>query len=52
MTLELGTPVTYGEHEVGKYELSIEFRIKQLKQKMVNKTISTEELEELKILTA
>lgn len=52
MTLELGTPVTYGEHEVGKYELSIEFRINELKQKMVNKTISTEELEELKLLTS
>lgn len=52
MTLELGTPVTYGEHEVGKYELSIEFRIKQLKQKLVSKTITDEEKEELKILVA
>lgn len=46
------TPITYGEHEVGKYELSIEFRIKQLKQKLVSKTITDEEKEELKILTA
>lgn len=52
MTLELGTPVTYGEHEVGKYELSIEFRIKELKQKLVNWTITVEEKEELKLLTS
>lgn len=52
MTLELWTPVTYGEHEIGKYELSIEFRIKELKQKLVSKTITDEEKEELKILVA
>lgn len=52
MVLTEWTPVTYGEHEVGKYELSIEFRIKQLKQKLVSKTITDEEKEELKLLTA
>lgn len=52
MVLTTGTTITYGEHEVGKYELSIEYRIKELKQKLVNKTISEEEKEELKLLTA
>jgi hypothetical protein len=52
MTLTEWTPVSYGEHAVGKYELSIEFRTKELKQKIVSKTITDEEKEELKILTA
>lgn len=51
-TLKLWDTLSYGEHEIGKYELSIEFRIKELKQKMVHKTISDEEKEELKLLTA
>lgn len=50
--LKLGSTVIYWEHEVGKYELNIQYRIKELKQKMVNKTITEEEKEELKLLTA
>lgn len=51
-TLKLWDTLSYGEHEIGKYELNIEFRIKELKQKLVNKTISEEEKEELKLLTS
>ena len=50
--LELGAAVTYGEHEVGKYQIDIQYRIKELKQKVVDKTITEEEKEELKLLVA
>ena len=52
MTLIEWTPVTYGEHTVGKYEYSIDYRIKELKQKIVSKSITTEEKEELTLLTS
>jgi len=52
MTLIEGTPVVYGEHTVGKYELNMDFRIKELKQKLISKIITDEEKEELKILVA
>ncbi len=42
--------VSYGEHEIGTVEKSIEFRLKELKQKLVNGTITTEEKEELSLL--
>lgn len=52
MTLTEWTPITYGEHAVGKYELSIAFRIKELKQKLVSKSITDEEKEELSLLVS
>lgn len=42
----------YWEHEVWKCEKSIVYRIKELKQKMVSKTITVEEKEELQLLIA
>lgn len=52
MTLTEGSPITYGEHEVGKFEMSIEFRTKELKQKLVSKTITDEEKTELSLLVS
>lgn len=52
MVLTEWTLVTYWENEVGKYEKNIQYRIKQLKQKLVSKIITDEEKEELKILVA
>ena len=50
MALTEGTPVTYGEHTVGNYEYSVDYRIKELKQKIVSKSITDEEKDELKLL--
>lgn len=50
MTLTEGTPVHYGEHEVGKYEVSIEYRKNELKRKLISKSITDEEKEELTLL--
>ena len=52
MTLTEWTQVTYWEHEIGKYEFNIEYRILELKKKVLNKTITTEEKEELTLLTS
>ena len=52
MTLTEGTPVTYGEKEIGKYEYSMEHRIHVLKRKVLDKTVTTEEKEELQLLVA
>lgn len=49
-TISVGDTVSYGDIEFGKNELSIDYRIKELKQKVVNWEITQEEKEELSLL--
>ncbi len=51
MALTKWDSVCYWEHEVGKFEMDIEYRKKELKQKLVNKEINKEEKDELQLLT-
>lgn len=48
--LSVGDILQYGDIEVGKKELSIAYRIKELKQKVVNWEATKEEKEELALL--
>lgn len=50
MALNEWDTVTYNSKEAGKYEKSVEYRIKELKQKVVNWTITADEKEELSLL--
>lgn len=49
-TLAVGDTLSYGELEIGKKELSIDYRTRELKQKLVNGEITPEEKEELTLL--
>lgn len=49
-TINVGDTVTYGEIEIGKKEISIEYKLRELKQKLVNWEITQEEKEELALL--
>lgn len=43
--------ISYGDIELWKVEMSIDYRINELKKKVVDKTITKEEIEELKLLS-
>ncbi len=50
MVLQVWDVVTYWEHEVGKYQKSIEYEIQELQQKLVDWIITEEEKEKLSLL--
>lgn len=50
MALTEGQAVTYGEHEAGKYEKSIEHTIRELKQKVASGTATADDIAKLNLL--
>jgi len=50
MVLTIWDKVSYWEHEIWEYNKNILYRVKELKQKVVDWTITAEEKEELNLI--